>query len=227
MSKALNIIKPGKVGTGILIENDGYISPKDNQRFINEISKLERGETVIAEPLMVTVVLQKYGVKNKNGRIYPKDILEKEAQNYQALIDQNAALGELNHPDTSELDADRLSHRITKIWWEKKTLMGEMEIIMSPGFINSGIISCVGDKVANYIRKGIMIGVSSRGIGTLKQINGENIVQDDFELICWDIVVTPSTPGSWMFNKAEEATPFIESEIKDKKNNDFLDEFLN
>lgn len=224
MSKS-NIIKPGHTGRGILIENDGYIRPEDNKDFISEISKLDKGEKVIAEPLTVTVVLQKYGVKNRNGRIYPKNVLYREAKLYQELIDANLALGELNHPDATELDGDRISHRITKIWWDKKTLMGEMEIIMSPGFINDGIISCVGDKVANYIRKGIMIGVSSRGIGTLKQINGENIVQDDFELICWDIVVTPSTPGSWMFLDAEDATPFVESSQRDI-DDDFLDIFL-
>jgi hypothetical protein len=227
MNKNLNIIKPGQTGSGILIEHDGYINSKDNQEFIKEMNKIESGERVIAEPLMVTVVLQKYGVKNKNGRIYPKNILEREAKNYQVLIDQNNALGELNHPDTSELDADRLSHMITKIWWEKKTLMGEMEIIMSPGFVKSGIISCVGDKVANYIRKGVLIGVSSRGVGTLKQINGENIVQDDFELICWDVVVTPSTPGSWMSTRSEDLQQFVESEDKDNKSDDFLLDFLN
>jgi len=222
----MKVIKPGHIGTGILIERDGHINPRDNKKFINEINKLEDGGIAIVEPLVVTVVLQKYGVKNLNGRIYTKEILEREARNYQELIDQNIALGELNHPDTPELDGDRLSHKITKIWWDRKTLMGEMEIIMSPGFVKSGIISCVGDKVANYIRKGIMIGVSSRGIGTLKQINGENIVQDDFELICWDIVVTPSTPGSWMFTNKEAATPFIESEVKEIKDDTFLDDFL-
>ena len=220
-----NIIKPGSTGTGILIENDGYIRPEDNKNFISEMSKLDRGEVVIAEPLKVVVVLQKYGVKNRNGRIYPKDILTREAKNYQELIDSNLSLGELNHPDATELDGDRISHRITRLWWEKKTLMGEMEIIMSPGFVKEGIISCVGDKVANYIRKGIMIGVSSRGVGTLKQINGENIVQDDFELICWDIVVTPSTPGSWMFMNIDDAAPFVESEKKDIEG-DFMDIFL-
>lgn len=227
MSK--KIIKAGQTGTGILIENDGYINPLDsrNEKFINEVKKIEAGETIIAEPLTVTVVLQKYNVENRNGRIYPKNLLEREAKRYQEIIDQNLALGELNHPETSELDGGRLSHIIKRIWWEKQTLMGEMEIIMSPGFIKQGIISCVGDTVANLIRKGIMIGVSSRGIGTLKQLNGKNIVQDDFELICWDIVVTPSTPGSWMFMEESDAAPFVESESKDSPLiTGHLDDFL-
>ena len=98
---------------------------------------------------------------------------------------------------------------------------------MSPGFINYGIISCVGDQIANYLRKGIQIGVSSRGVGTLEESrDGYNVVQDDFDLICWDIVTRPSTPGSYIFTRAEEARPFMESE--NKKNNlmDNLNKFL-
>ena len=99
---------------------------------------------------------------------------------------------------------------------------------MSPGFVNLGIISCKGDMIANLLRKGIMIGVSSRGVGTLKTENGKNMVQDDFELICWDIVTSPSTPGSWIFRNEEEAKPFVESEEKDKPLIiDDLDSFLN
>ena len=98
---------------------------------------------------------------------------------------------------------------------------------MSPGYINYGIVSTKGDEVANLIRNNIMVGVSSRGVGSLKQINGQNIVQDDFELICWDVVTSPSTPGSWMFTDAQAAKPFTESVEKNKnllinKINNFL-----
>jgi len=119
-----------------------------------------------------------------------------------------------DHPESSIISNDRVSHEIKKIWWEGKTLVGEMEIIMSPGFINQGIISCEGDRVANMLRKGIRVGVSSRGVGSLDEIKGELIVQEDFELICWDIVTSPSTPGSYMFNNSSEAKPFMESEVK-------------
>ena len=87
---------------------------------------------------------------------------------------------------------------------------------MSPGFINLGIISCEGDRIANYLRRGIRVGVSSRGVGSLDERNGKLMVQDDFELICWDIVTSPSTPGSYMFSNQQEAVPFMESEIKEK-----------
>jgi len=132
-----------------------------------------------------------------------------------------------DHPESSIISVERISHNITKIWWEGATLMGEMEILMSPGFINYGIISCQGDQIANLLRKGIRIGVSSRGVGSLEEIDGKNIVQDDFEIIGWDIVVSPSTPGSWMFKNREEAQPFVENKIKNKnllvdKLNNFL-----
>ena len=94
--------------------------------------------------------------------------------------------------------------------------MGKMEVLMSPGYVNYGIVSTKGDEVANLIRNNIMIGVSSRGVGSLKEVAGQNIVQDDFELICWDVVTSPSTPGSWMFKNADEAKPFTESKEKSK-----------
>lgn len=133
-----------------------------------------------------------------------------------------------DHPESSIIATDRVSHNITEIWWEGHTLMGKIEIAMSPGFVNYGIISCKGDQVANLLRLGYRIGVSSRGVGSLQEVNGKYIVQDDFEIICWDIVTSPSTPGSWIFNNKEAAKPFTESTLS-KKNllSDNLNKFLN
>lgn len=116
-----------------------------------------------------------------------------------------------DHPETTVIATDRVSHNILETWWEGQTLMGKMEIIMSPGFINYGIISCKGDDVANMLRNRIKIGVSSRGVGSLKEgRNGEQIVQDDFEIICWDVVTAPSTPNAWIFKDVQDAKPYIE-----------------
>jgi hypothetical protein len=225
-----NILKGGQSGKGILVEQDaGYISPDDerNLPFVNEINKINEGGKIMVEPLILFVVLQKYGVKNKNGRIYPKEILEKEAQNYEKLIQSRSAIGEAEHPESSVINSSRVSHEIKKIWWEGKTLVGEIEIIMSPGFINQGIISCEGDNIANLLRKGIRVGVSSRGVGSVQKVGDTLVVQNDFELICWDIVTTPSTPGSYMFTSKEDAAPMIENEKKDKPLLlDELDDFL-
>ena len=209
----IKILKAGQTGYGYLIENDGYIDPKDNRnkRFITEIQKLESRQFVIAEPLTVFVVLQKYGVENRNGRIYPEPILKREANNYQELIRDVRAIGESDHPESSIISVERIAHNITKMWWEGHTLVGEMEIIMSPGFINYGIISCQGDMVANLLRKGIMIGVSSRGVGSLEEIDGRHIVQDDFELVCFDIVSSPSTPGAYIFSDLDDRVKYEET----------------
>lgn len=231
----IKVLKRGESGFGVLIEHDaGYISPDEprNQPFINEIKKLETGKLVIAEPLIVYVILQKYGVLNRNGRIYPKEILVKQDQIYQKAIRERSAVGELDHPESSVIAGDRISHNIVETWWEGQTLMGKMEILMTPGFINYGIVSTKGDEVANLLRNRIKIGVSSRGVGSLKEgRNGEQIVQDDFEIICWDVVTAPSTPDAWIFKNVEEARPFVEG-VENKKDNlneslkDKLNKFL-
>jgi hypothetical protein len=211
----IKVLKRGQTGTGVLIEHDaGYISPDEprNQAFINEIKKLETGKLVIAEPLVVYVILQKYGVLNRNGRVYPEYILKKQNETYQKTIRERSAVGELDHPESSIIAGDRISHNIIETWWEGQTLMGKMEILMTPGFINYGIVSTKGDEVANLLRNRIKIGVSSRGVGSLKEgKNGEQIVQEDFEIICWDVVTAPSTPDAWIFKNVEEARPYVEN----------------
>ncbi len=226
----MKILKNGESGKGILIEYDaGYISPNDNRHFINEVNKLSKGEPIIEEPLYVYAVMQKYDVENRNGRIYPEPILRREAENYVKLIKEKRALGEADHPESSIVAISRISHNVVDLWWEGNVLMGKLEIIMSPGFVNQGIISCEGDRVANYLRKGIKIGVSSRGVGSLKKEGGKNVVQDDFEIICWDIVTSPSTPGSWIYND-KPSTEQQMSESKENKDKDLLigglDDFL-
>lgn len=218
----LKIIKAGKSGTGILIENEGFISPFDdrNKKAINEITNTNNSKDA---PLFTTnsfnvfVILQKYGVLNKNGRIYPEAILKKQVQAYQELIDDRRAIGELDHPESSIISARAVSHNITKMWWDGNTLVGEMEILMSWGYVKHGIISCQGDMVAHLLSHRIKIGVSSRGVGSLVEgRNGEQIVQDDFELLCWDGVTGPSTPGAWIFKNKPTSSQFNESEIKNK-----------
>jgi hypothetical protein len=227
----MELLKNGQYGKkGILVEYDaGYISPKDNRQFVNEVNKLAQGERIIEEPLYVYAVMQKYDVENRNGRIYPEPILRREAENYLKLIKENRALGEADHPESSIVAISRISHNVVDLWWEGNVLMGKLEIIMSPGFINSGIISCEGDRIANYLRKGIKIGVSSRGVGSLAKENGKNVVQEDFEIICWDVVTSPSTPGSWIYDdKPSTEQQMSESTKKSDKNLliDSIDDFL-
>ena len=219
MRSDTKVLKRGECGFGVLIEHDaGFISPDEprNQPFINEMKKLESGKLAIMEPLIVYVVLQKYNILNRNGRIYPEAILKKQNELYQQAIRERRAVGELDHPESSVIAGDRISHNITETWWENHTLMGKMEILMTPGFINYGIVSTKGDEVANLLRNRIKIGVSSRGVGSLKEgKDGEQIVQDDFEIICWDVVTAPSTPDAWIGKSSEEMRPYVENtEVK-------------
>lgn len=218
----MKILKPNEEGYGYIIEHgSGYITPEltckdgvcSNKNLIKEFkSGTNLGiDGELPEVVEIYAVLQKWGVENKNGRIYPKEILIKEAKRYQEMIDMGTSLGELNHPESSIIDADRVSHRITEIWWEGKTLMGKLELDITPGYRKMGIISSVGDKVLNMIRKGWTIGISSRGVGSLKNEGGKNVVQEDFELICWDLVTSPSTPGSWVSNNPQDLTTYTES----------------
>lgn len=232
----IKILKKGQSGFGYLIEQDaGYISPDEprNQAFINEIQKIESKDFVIAEPLVVYVILQKYGILNRNGRVYPKEILIKQNEVYQKAIRERNAVGEADHPESSIISLDRVSHNIIETWWEGHTLMGKMEILMSPGFLKLGIVSTKGDLIAHYLRHRIRIGVSSRGVGSLVEgRNGEQIVQDDFEIICWDAVFGPSTPDAWIFTSKDQARPYIEEvnvhvkPILRESLNDNLDKFL-
>lgn len=135
--------------------------------------------------------------------------------------------------NSSIITVDNVSHEIKEIWWEGNVLMGKMEILITKGFINYGICSTKGDRVAFFLLKGIRIGVSSRGVGTLEKVDGKNVVQDDYDLICWDVVFQPSTPGAYIFQNKEDAKPYMENTTK-KENlienqhlKNAIDNFLN
>jgi hypothetical protein len=194
----MKILEGREVGYGILVETDGYISPVDNRGVITEMDKDDFGGEIY-----MNAILQKYGVPNRNGRVYPEDILKRENERYQEIIKKGCAISELNHPESSLIDLDRASHIITETWWDGNRLVGKMKLLTSPGFIKEGIISCVGDMAANLLRQGVTLGISSRGVGSLSKVGEHNQVQEDFELICFDLVSSPSTPGSYLFGVDE------------------------
>ena len=155
--------------------------------------------------IYMNAILQKFDTPNRNGRIYPEKILKRENERYQEVIKKVVLYQNLNHPESSLIDLDRASHIITETWWDGNRLIGKLKLLTSPGYIKEGIISCVGDQAANLLRQGVTLGISSRGVGSLTK-NGEyNEVQDDFELICFDLVSSPSTPGSYLFKEDESA----------------------
>jgi len=208
----LEIIKEGKTGHGILIEHDGYMYIKENRQ-IKE--SLENGEWHVPYPFIVDAVFQKFGIKNANGRIYPEEVLKKQVELYQQKIDERRAIGELNHPAESTIDLDRIAINIIELHWEGRTLVGKLEINTSYGFRKHGIVSTRGDQMANLLLNGIKIGVSSRGVGSVEQKLGQYIVGDDFELICWDVVSDPSTPGAYV-GQPEELQQYVENDTTNK-----------
>ena len=120
-----------------------------------------------------------------------------------------------NHPETSNIDLGRVSHNIVELHWEGRTLVGKMELNITQGYVKYGIISSLGDTVANLLLNGYKIGVSSRGVGSVEQDRmGNYVVGDDFELICWDVVENPSTPNAYIGSSHNELQPYIESEVK-------------
>ena len=225
----MKILGPNETGRGILIEYDaGHVSPDDNKKIISEMKDMD-----FSEDLILYAVLQKYDTPNKNGRIYPEMLLKREVEKYQTLIKKGGALNELNHPSSSLIDLDRVSHSILETWWDGKILMGKIKLFTSPGWKKMGIVSTKGDQAAMLIMNGATLGISSRGVGSLKSERGQNIVQEDFELVCFDLVSSPSTPGAYVFNDPADRDQYQESiqekpELNDrmKKLMGGLDKFL-
>ena len=140
--------------------------------------------------LIVEGVVQRADSKNQNGRVYPKETLERVVADYIATsIAENRALGELDHPESAVINLKNVSHNITKLWWSGDDLMGKIEILPTPS----------GNILRELFANNITVGISSRGMGSVQPLGeGTLEVQDDFELLCWDFVSTPSTQGAFM-----------------------------
>ena len=370
--KELIEIKKDKTGTGLLIENDGYIKLNESERKTIKESLNGDSDWYVPYPFIVDAVFQKFGIKNANGRIYPENILKREVDKYQEKINQHMALGECykpdalilteegwktledvkegeniltlntetneieikpiirkiekdwdgnlitivgddindevtpnhqyviyddksvffervravdiirrhipymfkkfiptmkqmislnpnylkfgakryqgkvmcvevenhtfyvscngkehwtsncNHPSESTIDLSRVSHNITELHWEGRTLVGKMELNTTEGFRKQGIVSSRGDEVANLLLNGYKIGVSSRGVGSVEQKLGQLIVGDDFELICWDVVSDPSTNNAYISTDGKDGlSTYLENKKIPKKDNIF------
>jgi hypothetical protein len=151
--------------------------------FEGKVNEDEGGRT------LVKGILQRAGAENQNGRVYPMEILRREAQKYETLIKERRALGELDHPDSSVINLKNVSHNIKEIHWEGNDLCGTVEILPTPS----------GNILKELLRAGILLGISSRGMGSVSPMGeGKVKVGEDFELIGWDFVSNPSTHGAFM-----------------------------
>jgi hypothetical protein len=161
-----------------------YITFDINPQMINESMEKNNGR------LLVKGVLQRADAKNQNGRVYPKEILMREAKKYSDVnIKERRALGELDHPDSSVVNLNNVSHNITEMHWDENDLIGTVEVLSTPS----------GNILKELFKCGIKLGISSRGLGSVKQLGESSVeVQDDFELIAFDFVSNPSTHGAFL-----------------------------
>jgi len=169
-------------------------------KILNEFMNFKYDRSLIEEakkvggPFLMKGILQKAETLNQNGRVYPKVILEREIRNYQKFIKENRALGELDHPDSSVVELKNASHIIREAHMEGNIVRGTVEILNTPS----------GKILQSLVESGVTLGISSRGVGSTKIDGDLQIVQDDFQLICWDFVSEPSTPGAFMMREGKE-----------------------
>jgi len=207
-------------GKGILIERDaGVICYNEDRTLVTERAELikevgyKKMNFDYSKPLYYYAILQKKDTLNRNGRVYPGNVLDKEVARYdEQVVKKGSAIGELDHPESTVIS---LKHgppiRIVEVLWEGPTLLGKVEILVSRGFRESGICSTDADYLALMLEYGCVIGLSSRGVGSVKKSGNKKIVQEDFELICWDVVSTPSTPGAYLFPNLEDKNKYDET----------------
>jgi hypothetical protein len=149
--------------------------------------------------LLVSGVLQRAGSKNQNGRVYPRPILEREIENYKQLIRERRALGELDHPDSSVVNLQNVSHNIVEIAWNGDDVVGKVEILPTPS----------GNILKELFKSDIRLGISSRGMGSVKEGSNGLEVQEDFNLIAFDFVSNPSTHGAFLSPISEGINPTV------------------
>lgn len=207
----------------LLLEYDaGYAGTAESMSKKHLVENKISSETELSVngvPSTIFAVLQKYGVKNENGRVYSEEILKREAKRYlDECIPQRNTMLEVNHPESTQINLLNGGGYVTDLWWDGITMMGKIKLNLSKGFIDSGIVSTSGDHIANLMLNGVMVGVSSRGVGSLEKRGDVNVVQPDYDLICWDFVNKPSSKGSWVANELKELSPYIDKTVKEELN---------
>ena len=143
--------------------------------------------------LILSGIMQRADAQNGNGRVYPRPILEREMENYKKLVKERRALGELDHPDDSVVNLKNASHMVTDVWWNGNDVMGKVQVLNTPS----------GQVLKELVNAGVKLGISSRGLGSVHESQGQTIVEDDFQLICFDFVSEPSTTGAFMMTEGK------------------------
>lgn len=150
--------------------------------------------------------------RNGNGRVYPRTILEREIKNYGKLVKERRSLGELDHPDESVINLKNASHLITDVWWNGDNVMGKIKILETPA----------GQIAKQLVTGGVCLGISSRGLGSTRQQGGVTMVEDDFQLLCFDLVSEPSTTGAFLVAENKIKTHLTKADKINRALNDIL-----
>jgi hypothetical protein len=144
--------------------------------------------------MILSGIMQKSDTQNGNGRVYPHRVLMREVENYKKLVKERRALGELDHPEDSVINLRNASHMVTEVWWNGKDVMGKVQVLNTPS----------GGILRSLVESGVKLGISSRGMGSVSEGQAGTIVEDDFQLICFDFVSEPSTPTAFMMREAKD-----------------------
>ena len=144
--------------------------------------------------MILSGIMQMTETQNGNGRVYPHNTMIREVKNYQKLVKERRALGELDHPDDSVINLKNASHMVTEVWMDGNAVMGKVRVLNTPS----------GKILQELVNDGVKLGISSRGMGSVSESNGQTIVEDDFQLICFDFVSEPSTPNAFMMKEAKD-----------------------
>lgn len=163
--------------------------------------------------LIVKGILQRANAKNQNGRIYPKEVLVREAKKYEnEFIKERRALGELDHANSEVINLKNVSHNIIEVAWEGDDLIGTIEVLSTPS----------GNILKSLFASNIRLGIPSRALGSVKKsmTEGADIVQDDLSVICWDFVSNPSVQGAFVFpensNSINESVQTVKNPVTNK-----------
>jgi hypothetical protein len=162
--------------------------------------------------LILAGKIQAADTKNGNGRIYPRQILEREVKNYQKLVKEGRAIGELDHPDSSVVELKNASHLVVEVWWNNDDVMGKMKILDTPA----------GKIAKDLVKGGVQLGISSRGLGSTRQEAGTTMVEEDFQLLCFDLVSEPSTSGAYLVAESKMNTHLTKADRINRALNNVL-----
>ena len=181
-------------------------------RCLDRLSEAQKREVIQEGAVYLVGRIQTADKKNGNGRVYPMKVLKKEMENYKKIVADGRATGELDHPDDSVINLKNVSHMITDCWWEGKDVMGKIKVLETPA----------GKTLRALVEGGCQVGISSRGLGTVDENNGAARVNDDFQLICFDMVSEPSTTGAFMMKENKEPNMWTKADRINRLLNDIV-----